>query len=579
MTPKLPTFPPNLPAPSLKAARSPLARPATDLSRSDLSRPEAAADAAPSFGDELRRAKGRGLARGHGEDHPGLALGHAKQAARRAEARDDAAPDTDDATDPTDGAATAPVGGTQPSDDAPIGGSTVPGTDGTEPDASETTPDAVGEGAEGSVNAGAAQGGSPDPSAVSIPPVVSPLAPGVPTDGTAEDAVAGTIAPKVDAGAVAAGGAAASLPIDPVAKPVAGADAGVGAAGAEVATQAAQPGSTNGASGASSTASAATAASAAAAGSVAATDAQDARESDTTADAARTAAAAGGSNGTRPIDPRDPLARLLASAQAAIRDGVTRPATAADGRLADVEASIARDRARGAIDGTGASVESSAPFDAGRTAAPGQTVAATTFGATVSAAARAGNAAGGLAADLARAADAGTPAPAQLAAKGVEVLANQRGGAITMRLEPPALGQLRIQMQVSQGAVVADFTAATPEARVLLEMNLGMLRERLESQGLSVERLTVHGPSRGNEAGAVPTAGSTGDARHDGTDARDRGDRGERSGTRQDAAGGESRGRRDGDAADSRQRVETRGAKGARAFAGVLEREAMRRAG
>jgi len=281
----------------------------------------------------------------------------------------------------------------------------------------------------------------------------------------------------------------------------------------------------------------------------------------------------------RPLDPRDPLAKLIASAQSAMRDGLARPATAADGRLAEVEASIARDRARMSIDRTGASIEVPQPIDGARPAAPGQAVAATTFGATISAAARSGSAAGGLAADLARATTAETPASAQLAAKGAEILANQRGGAITMRLEPPALGQLRIQMQISQGAVVADFTAATPEARVLLEMNLGMLRERLESQGLSVERLSVHGPSRGNEQGAVPTAGSTGDARQDGNDARDRGDRGERSGTRQDAAGGESRGRRDGDATASRQRVETRSDSGTRAFAGVLEREAMRRAG
>ncbi|MFM7052204.1 MAG: flagellar hook-length control protein FliK [Planctomycetota bacterium] len=570
MTPKLPTFPPNLPAPSLKAARSPLARPATDLSRSD-----AAGDAGstPTFGDELRRAKGRGLARGHGDDHPGLALGHAKQAARRADARDDAAPapETEDGRDATDGAATAPVDGTKPSDDAPLGEGTAPSADGAQPDAAETKPEAGADDAAASMNAGDAQTVSPDAGAVNTQPIATPVVPGLPTDSAADDAGADAIAPKADAGAVGASGADASLPTDLVAKPAAGTDAGVDAASADDAAQAAQPSSTNGATSASSAASTATASAAAAA------DAQDARDAD--ADATSAANATSTSNTSRPIDPRDPLARLLASAQAAIRDAAARPATAADGRLADVEASIARDRARGAIERTGASVDAAAPFDALRATAPGQTVAATTFGATVSAAARAGNAAGGLAADLARTVDAGTPAPAQLAAKGVEVLANQRGGAITMRLEPPALGQLRIQMQVSQGAVVADFTAATPEARVLLEMNLGMLRERLESQGLSVERLSVHGPSRGHEAGAVPTAGSTGDARHDGTDARDRGDRGERTGTRQDAAGGESRGRRDGDPADSRQRAETRGAAGTRAFAGVLEREAMRRAG
>ena len=146
----------------------------------------------------------------------------------------------------------------------------------------------------------------------------------------------------------------------------------------------------------------------------------------------------------------------------------------------------------------------------------------------------------GLAADLARQPSDGASPGAQLAAKGLGILANQRGGAITMRLEPPALGQLRIELQVSQGAVVADFTAATAEARALLEANLGMLRERLESQGLSVERITIHG-ARTAEA-ATQSSGDQRQEQGGNADARDRG--GER---RQDAAGGESRGRRDRD--------------------------------
>jgi flagellar hook-length control protein FliK len=153
-----------------------------------------------------------------------------------------------------------------------------------------------------------------------------------------------------------------------------------------------------------------------------------------------------------------------------------------------------------------------------------------------------------------------------------------------MRLEPPALGQLRIELQIHQGAVVADFTAATPEARVLLEANLGMLRERLESQGLSVERISVHG-GRGTESTAPVAAHAGGDARQEGADARsDRSDRGDRSGTRQDAAGGESRGRRDGDARAGRDRTDSGRQGGTRGFAAALSgvtaqrTEPMRRA-
>jgi flagellar hook-length control protein FliK len=190
----------------------------------------------------------------------------------------------------------------------------------------------------------------------------------------------------------------------------------------------------------------------------------------------------------------------------------------------------------------------------------------------------AGTAVPGSAAGLAGADAEGALHPsAQLASKGIALLANQRGGAITMRLEPPALGQLRIELQISQGAVVADFTAATPEARVLLEANLGMLRERLESQGLSVERISVHG-GRGTESTAPVAAPTGSDARQEGADARsDRGDRGDRSGTRQDAAGGESRGRRDGDHRAGRDRTEAARQVTTRGFARVLHGETAQR--
>ncbi len=170
------------------------------------------------------------------------------------------------------------------------------------------------------------------------------------------------------------------------------------------------------------------------------------------------------------------------------------------------------------------------------------------------------------------------PHPAtQLAAKGIGLLANQRGGAITMRLEPPALGQLRIELQINQGAVVADFTAASPEARVLLEANLGMLRERLESQGLSVERISVHG-GRGTESATLNTAQGGSDARQEGADARSDGRDGrERSSTRQDAAGGESRGRRDGEPRTGRDRTDAVGRNTTRGFAGVLDGVTARR--
>lgn len=304
---------------------------------------------------------------------------------------------------------------------------------------------------------------------------------------------------------------------------------------------------------------------------------------------------------------RDPLARLLDSAQSVLRNAggamgspVDASGGAIAGRLAEIETGIARTRAAESVAATGAelSVQGASAAQTARIdasvgiamgggglptagAAAGPVVAGVAFDGATSAALS-------LAGDLAPAGDDSVAPAAHLAAKGAGILASQRGGAITMRLEPPALGQLRIELQISQGAVVADFTAATPEARVLLEANLGMLRERLESQGLSVDRLTVHGGGRGTESAPVAAGQGAGDARqqsNDGADARSRGDRGE---ARQDAAGGESRGRRDGDARDSnegRRRTDAQAsAQGPRGFAGVLQAgmhgtDAVRRAG
>jgi len=327
-------------------------------------------------------------------------------------------------------------------------------------------------------------------------------------------------------------------------------------------------------------------------------DADPSRTSDAAARDAAAAARAAGSNEAEPSRAQranaaaakpttDPLAKLIESARIVVersatdRSGASASAQAIAGRLNDVEVSVARDRAAKAIDGGFLQREGAAAGTAG--AAPAATASVTAnavqpaSGATAPAGATfpidAGTAGAAPAPDLALPTEADAHPSAQLAAKGIAILGNQRGGAITMRLEPPALGQLRIELQIQQGAVVADFTAATPEARVLLEANLGMLRERLESQGLSVERISVHG-GRGTESASPVAAHAGGDARQEGAGARsDGGDRGDRSGTRQDAAGGESRGRRDGDARAQRDRMEAARTGEPRGFAAALHGE------
>jgi len=101
-----------------------------------------------------------------------------------------------------------------------------------------------------------------------------------------------------------------------------------------------------------------------------------------------------------------------------------------------------------------------------------------------------------------------------------------------MRLDPPELGALRVQMTLTRGIVSAEFQASTPQAQGLLEKNLPVLRSALEGQGLTVDRLTVH---------SSPTSGQQ-SMRDDGhTSSNGQGQR-----HNHDAAGGESRGRRDG---------------------------------
>ncbi|MEE9129507.1 MAG: flagellar hook-length control protein FliK [Phycisphaerales bacterium] len=116
--------------------------------------------------------------------------------------------------------------------------------------------------------------------------------------------------------------------------------------------------------------------------------------------------------------------------------------------------------------------------------------------------------------------------------RGLSATLNQRGGVLTMRLEPPELGQLRIQMTITQGTVSAEFQAATPQAQALLERSLAVLRSALQGHGLTVERLTVHTAQQVN----------TQATRQDPPEQQTQQER-----QHADAGKGESRGRRDGD--------------------------------
>ena len=157
----------------------------------------------------------------------------------------------------------------------------------------------------------------------------------------------------------------------------------------------------------------------------------------------------------------------------------------------------------------------------------------------------------------------------KLVARGLAALASQKGGAMQIRLDPPSLGDLRIQMTVINGAVSAELRPSSAQAHTLLAADLASLRQALEAQGLSVERLSVQSPAqpgngpsslgqgfgRGEQAHAGHAAaqagqqagGHTGNGQQDG-----QGDRQQRSGTGHDAGQGQSRGRSDSGGRDER---------------------------
>ncbi len=83
-------------------------------------------------------------------------------------------------------------------------------------------------------------------------------------------------------------------------------------------------------------------------------------------------------------------------------------------------------------------------------------------------------------------------------ARGLRTALNQQGGAVTLRLTPPEMGTVRIQMQLQGAAVSAQFHAESDAARSMLQQQLGQLRTALESQGLTVDRLGVQSMNQGN---------------------------------------------------------------------------------
>ena len=160
------------------------------------------------------------------------------------------------------------------------------------------------------------------------------------------------------------------------------------------------------------------------------------------------------------------------------RDDVAPPRTAAVGRAMQVQAAVHLENATGQAPTAEVMATTHAQFS------PGSSVTATTAQGLGALPADGGLASSQVLVDGDRF-TAGVM-------RGLSAMLNQRGGVMTMRLQPPQLGDLRVQMTIARGVVTAQFHAATPQAHALLEQSLVVLRSALEANGLTVERLTVH---------------------------------------------------------------------------------------
>ncbi|MCU0958803.1 MAG: flagellar hook-length control protein FliK [Pirellulaceae bacterium] len=78
----------------------------------------------------------------------------------------------------------------------------------------------------------------------------------------------------------------------------------------------------------------------------------------------------------------------------------------------------------------------------------------------------------------------------QRVARAIEAAA-ERGGVLRLRLRPPELGSLRLEVALEPGKLTARIETETPQARAILLDNLPQLRARLAEQGMVVERFDV----------------------------------------------------------------------------------------
>ena len=75
------------------------------------------------------------------------------------------------------------------------------------------------------------------------------------------------------------------------------------------------------------------------------------------------------------------------------------------------------------------------------------------------------------------------------------------GGSMRIRLDPPELGAMQVNVEIRDGVITASFQTSTDDATRLLSHSLHQLKQSLETQGVSVDRLHVEQTRREKFAG------------------------------------------------------------------------------
>jgi flagellar hook-length control protein FliK len=99
----------------------------------------------------------------------------------------------------------------------------------------------------------------------------------------------------------------------------------------------------------------------------------------------------------------------------------------------------------------------------------------------------------------------------QRVARAFAAVQQRGGGPLRLRLSPPELGSLRVEIRVEGGLLSARLEAETAMARALLLDNVTTLQERLADQGIRVQQFDVDLMDRQPGGGPAGGAADEGD--------------------------------------------------------------------